>query len=115
MSRTWTVLRKLLPLVFAFLRDRRRWILFGRARRLPAAAHQRRARRIVDAIAELGPTYIKLAQVFSSRSDIIPEPYLTEIGRLQDAIAPVPAEAIEEILERELGRSAAEAFERFDR
>ena len=67
--RTWGVLRRLVPLVVAFLRDRRRWIFFGASRQLPFEVHQRRARRIVTAIGELGPTYIKLAQVFSSRSD----------------------------------------------
>jgi predicted unusual protein kinase regulating ubiquinone biosynthesis (AarF/ABC1/UbiB family) len=113
--RTWTVLQRLVPLVLAFLRDRRRWIVFGAARTLPLEAHQRRARRIVDSIASLGPTYIKLAQVFSSRADIIPEPYLTEIGRLQDAVEPVPAEAIESVLLEELGAPASEVFDHFDR
>ncbi|HUE95830.1 MAG TPA: AarF/UbiB family protein [Longimicrobiaceae bacterium] len=104
-----------MPLVFAFLRDRRRWVLFGARRRLPLEAHQRRAAQIVEAIAALGPTYIKLAQVFSSRADIIREPYLSEIARLQDAVAPLPAEEIEAVLARELGVPAAEAFESFDR
>jgi len=113
--RTWDVVRRLLPLVLAFWRDRRRWIFFGSERRLPVEAHRERADRIVAAIAALGPTYIKLAQVFSSRADIIPEPYLTEIGRLQDSVAPVPVEAIEAVLEAELGRPVAEAFDSFDR
>ena len=113
--RTWGVLRRLAPLVVAFLRDRRRWVFFGGSRQLPFEVHQRRARRIVSAIGELGPTYIKLAQVFSSRSDILPEPYISEIARLQDSVAPVPADQIEEILEAELGRPASIAFENFDR
>jgi CBS domain-containing protein len=72
-GRSWEILRLLTPFVFAFLRDRRRWILFGRPRQLPLATHEKRATRIVDAIARLGPTFIKLVQVFSSRADIIPE------------------------------------------
>jgi predicted unusual protein kinase regulating ubiquinone biosynthesis (AarF/ABC1/UbiB family) len=113
--RSWEVFRRLAPLVVAFLRDRRRWILFGAPRVLPRQAHERRARRIVAAISALGPTYIKLAQVFSSRADIIPEPYLTEISRLQDAIDPVDVASIERVIESELGIPVAEAFERFDR
>ncbi|MDR0786431.1 MAG: hypothetical protein LBG44_00955 [Gemmatimonadota bacterium] len=113
--RTWEVFRRLSPLVVAFLRDRHRWIFFGAPRQLPWADHQQRARRIVTAISALGPTWIKLAQVFSSRADIIPEPYLTEIGRLQDSIEAVPVESIEQVIEEELGVPVTEAFERFDR
>jgi predicted unusual protein kinase regulating ubiquinone biosynthesis (AarF/ABC1/UbiB family) len=114
-GRSWEILRLLTPFVFAFLRDRRRWILFGRPRQLPLAAHEKRATRIVDAIARLGPTFIKLVQVFSSRADIIPEPYLTEITRLQDAVAPVPPAEIEAVIHEETGRSPDSLFESFDR
>jgi predicted unusual protein kinase regulating ubiquinone biosynthesis (AarF/ABC1/UbiB family) len=109
--RTLEVLWRLLPFVFVFLRDRRRWILFGPPRELPVAVHGARARRIVDAIAHLGPTFIKLVQVFSSRADIIPEPYLTELARLQDAVAPVPFEQIEAVILEEMGRPAEEVFD----
>jgi predicted unusual protein kinase regulating ubiquinone biosynthesis (AarF/ABC1/UbiB family) len=113
--RTWHVLRRLVPLVFAFLRDRRRWVLFGGARNLPPEQHQRRAERVVESIAALGPTYIKLAQVFSSRADILPEPYLSQISRLQDSVAPVPVEAIEAVLAAELGMPPSDAFDSFER
>jgi predicted unusual protein kinase regulating ubiquinone biosynthesis (AarF/ABC1/UbiB family) len=108
-------MRRLVPLVVAFWRDRRRWMVFGAPRALPLEAHRARAARIVDAISALGPTYIKLAQVFSSRADILPEPYLSEISRLQDAVDPVPVEAIEAVLAEELGRPVATAFDSFDR
>lgn len=114
-KRTWEVVRRLTPPIVSFLRDRRRWILFGTPRSLPLVVHQRRARAIVAAISALGPTYIKLAQVFSSRADIIPEPYLSEIGRLQDAIDPVDVDAIERVIAAELGMPVVEAFESFDR
>jgi predicted unusual protein kinase regulating ubiquinone biosynthesis (AarF/ABC1/UbiB family) len=113
--RGWTIVRSLTPFVLAFLRDRRRWLLMGAPRRRSYEDHQRRATRLVDTVARLGPTFIKLAQIFSARADILPEPYLTEVGRLQDAVPPVPVEAIEEILEAELGMPVAQAFELFDR
>lgn len=113
--RGWEVLKRLSPFIVAFWRDRRRWVLFGQGRPVTPEQHRDRARRIVDSIAALGPTWIKLAQVFSSRADILPEPYLSEIGRLQDAVDPVPVEEIEAVLESELGRPIAEAFESFDR
>jgi predicted unusual protein kinase regulating ubiquinone biosynthesis (AarF/ABC1/UbiB family) len=113
--RTLEILWRLLPFVVAFLRDRRRWILFGAPRFLPLEVHRARAQRIVDAIARLGPTFIKLVQVFSSRADIIPEPYLSELARLHDAVAPVPFEQIEAVIHREMGRPAAAVFDHIDR
>ena len=113
--RGWTIVRSLTPFVVAFLRDRRRWVVMGAPRRRSYEQHQERARRLVDTVARLGPTFIKLAQVFSARADILPEPYLSEVGRLQDAVPPVDASEIEPIIERELGMPIAEAFESFDR
>jgi predicted unusual protein kinase regulating ubiquinone biosynthesis (AarF/ABC1/UbiB family) len=113
--RTWEILRRLMPFVIAFLRERRRWILFGSRRTLPLEVHRVRARRIVDAITRLGPTFIKLVQVFSSRSDIIPEPYISELSRLQDAVAPVPFELIEAVLVEELGQPVDRLFDSIER
>jgi len=115
LGRSFKVVRTLLPFVVAFLRDRRRWIVLGPGRKPTPEQHARRASRLVDAIAGLGPTFIKLAQVFSARADILPEPYLSEVGRLQDAVTPVPVEGIERILEEELGTTIAQAFTTFDR
>jgi predicted unusual protein kinase regulating ubiquinone biosynthesis (AarF/ABC1/UbiB family) len=112
--RTLEILVRLLPFVVAFLRDRRRWILFGRRRRLPMDTHRARARRIVDTVAALGPTFIKLVQVFSSRADIIPEPYLSELSRLHDAVAPVPFEQIEAVIREEMDRPSADVFDGID-
>jgi predicted unusual protein kinase regulating ubiquinone biosynthesis (AarF/ABC1/UbiB family) len=61
----------------------------------------------------LGPTFIKLAQLFSSRADILPEPYLTHIGTLQDQVPPDPWESVAPVLEQELGRPVEEVFEEF--
>jgi predicted unusual protein kinase regulating ubiquinone biosynthesis (AarF/ABC1/UbiB family) len=112
--RTLEILWRLLPFVGAFLRDRRRWILFGRPRLLPVEAHRSRAIRIVDQVAMLGPTFIKLVQVFSSRADIIPEPYLSELARLQDAVAPVPFERIQAVIREELGEATTRLLEGID-
>ncbi len=113
--RAFLIFWRLTPFVFAFLRDRRRWILFGRPARRSAEEHRRRADRLTSAIASLGPTFIKLAQVFSARADIIPEPYLSAIGRLQDRVPPVAASRIEAIIASELGRPVDEVFDAFDR
>jgi predicted unusual protein kinase regulating ubiquinone biosynthesis (AarF/ABC1/UbiB family) len=110
LRRSLTIAGRLLPFVVAFLRDRRRWILFGAPARRTPEQHGRRAERLTAAIASLGPTFIKLAQVFSARADILPEPYLGRIGTLQDQVPPDPYEAIAAVIEAELGRPVAELF-----
>lgn len=110
-----TVALRLLPFLVAFLRDRRRWIFFGSSRRLPYAAHEKRAAKLTTTIARLGPTFIKLAQVFGARADILPEPYLSSIASLQDRCPPDPPDAIEGVIAAELGGRVEEIFETFDR
>jgi len=114
-ARTLRVVRRLLPFLWAFLRDRRRWILVGRPAVRKPGHHQRRAERLTSAIAALGPTFIKLAQVLASRADIFPEPYLSAIGTLQDQVPPLPGERIEAVILEELGRPVEELFAGFQR
>ena len=114
-GRTLVIALRLLPFLFAFLRDRRRWIFFGRPRRLPFERHQRRARRLTATIAGLGPTFIKLAQVFGARADILPEPYLSAIASLQDRVPPDPPDTIEAVIASELGAPVDRVFQRFER
>lgn len=66
------------------------------------------------AFEELGATFIKLGQILSTRSDLLPPAYLTELARLQDAVPPVPSDQIEVTLVAELGRPITEAFATFD-
>ncbi|MEP6691106.1 MAG: AarF/UbiB family protein [Gemmatimonadaceae bacterium] len=109
-----SVLWRLVPFIVAFLRDRKRWIVVGRPRIVPADHHRRRAQRLTATIAALGPTFIKLAQVFAARADILPEPYLSEIGSLTDRVPPLPLAAITGVIEQEFGQTPAQLFERFD-
>lgn len=108
--RTASVLYRLAPFVVAFLRDRRRFVLLGRPTLRSPAHHERRARRLTKTLGKLGPTFIKLAQLFSARADILPEPYLSLIGTLQDQVPPDPWESISHVIEEELGQPVAEAF-----
>jgi predicted unusual protein kinase regulating ubiquinone biosynthesis (AarF/ABC1/UbiB family) len=103
------------PFVLAFLRDRRRWVLVGRPAARTQQHHARRAARLSATIAELGPTFIKLAQLLSARADILPEPYLSEVGTLQDQVPADPTDAIVSVVEAELGKPLAELFDDFTR
>jgi predicted unusual protein kinase regulating ubiquinone biosynthesis (AarF/ABC1/UbiB family) len=63
----------------------------------------------------LGPTFIKLGQILSSRSDLLPAPYLEALSRLQDQVEPFPFEQVEEIVTSELGVRLSKAFQDFER
>src|SRR5688572_32702414 len=102
------VFGRLLPFVLAFLRERRRFIVFGRPPRPDEERHRRRAARLAATLAGLGPTFIKLAQVFAARADILPEPYLSAIGTQTDQVPALPAGVAEGVVRGELGEQLGE-------
>jgi ubiquinone biosynthesis protein len=69
--------------------------------------------RLRMALEELGPTFIKLGQLLSSRSDLLPEPFVKELVRLQDRVSPLPFTVIKNSVERELQASLEELFSSF--
>jgi predicted unusual protein kinase regulating ubiquinone biosynthesis (AarF/ABC1/UbiB family) len=101
------------PILFAFLRDRRSWILLGRPTTRSAEHHLARAQRLPRRLAALGPTFVKLAQLLSSRADILSEPYLSEISRLQDQVPPDGLAEVKAVIEAELEAPVAEVFQKF--
>ena len=68
------------------------------------------ARSVRQALEEGGVTFVKLGQLLSTRRDLIPEEFTTELARLQDQAEPVPWGQIEEVLAQSLGRPADEVF-----
>ncbi len=109
------MLTRLVPFVVAFLRDRKRWVLVGRPASRSAEHHRRRADRLASALASLGPTFIKLAQLLSARADIFPEPYLSAVSRLQDQVPPDPPDEVVAVVEAELEAPVNRVFQEFDR
>ena len=95
---TIRVLFALGPYAVSFLRDRRRWIWWGAPMPRTPEIHARRARRLVEAIIHLGPTFVKMAQVFAARADLIPEPYLSELGKLIDQVPPLSFDTVSAII-----------------
>lgn len=63
---------------------------------------------------KMGPTYIKLGQLLSSRYDILPEAYCDALARLQDDVEPIPFAEIEQIVNAEVGLRISKAFSEFD-
>jgi predicted unusual protein kinase regulating ubiquinone biosynthesis (AarF/ABC1/UbiB family) len=107
------VVYQFLPLLLAYARDRRRFLVFGRSRRVDAATRRQRARKLLDSLLTLGPTFIKLGQILSTRPDILPPEYIDEFERLQDRVPPAEWEDVRPVLEAELG-PVDQAFETFD-
>jgi ubiquinone biosynthesis protein len=68
-----------------------------------------------DDLEKMGPTFVKLGQILSSRADLLPDAYLKALARLQDNVKPFPYEEVEEVIERELGARISKAFGSFDR
>lgn len=67
-----------------------------------------------EALEELGPVFIKLGQVLSTRADILPDAYIEALERLQDRTSPLPFGDVREAIVRELGASPEEAFATFE-
>jgi ubiquinone biosynthesis protein len=81
---------------------------------LATAPARRLGRNLRAALEEGGGIFVKLGQVLSTRSDLLPADVIAELSGLQDHVAPAPAAEIESLLAAELGAPAGEAFEWFD-
>lgn len=69
---------------------------------------------LAKACEELGPCFIKLGQLLSTRPDLFPPHYISTLSRLQDTVTPVPSDKIAAIIESELGASIDTLFQSFD-
>lgn len=72
------------------------------------------AEELAADLEKLGPTFIKLGQLLSTRADLLPQPYLDALSRLQDKIGPFPYEEVERIVSSELGIRMSKAFADFE-
>ncbi len=111
--RFFVVIGAFLPFVVAFLRDRRRWLLFGDGREPTDEDDRRRARKLRETLLELGPAFIKFGQMLSTRPDVLPPAYVEELSALQDRVPAAPWSEAREVLEGELG-PVNEVFAEFE-
>jgi len=103
---------------FGEVLDRPRlWEVLGRKEKHevnPESQRESAARRFRKVLSELGPTYIKLGQILSTRADVLPREYVQELALLQDAVPPEPIEHVLKQIESSFGRPLQEIFESFD-
>ncbi len=69
---------------------------------------------IRDTFLDLGPTFIKVGQLFSTRADIFPSEYVEELSKLQDRVPAFSYEQVEQIIQEDLGKPIKELFSAFD-
>ncbi len=70
-------------------------------------------KRVYHVMVELGPTFVKLGQILSTRDDVIPEDVIEELKKLQDNIPPFPINEVRQIIERETGKKIEDLFAEF--
>jgi ubiquinone biosynthesis protein len=99
---------------FGEMLDRSRlWEILGRresAEERPESKRESTARRFRLLLGDLGPTFIKLGQILSTRPDLLPAEYIEELAKLQDAVPPEPMDHVLVQIEESFGRPVTEVF-----
>lgn len=85
--------------------------LFKKRTSIEGKTVEERARMVLE---ELGPTYVKLGQILSTRYDLLPESFIREFSKLQDVVPPFPFSEAKKIIESELKKPIGELFEFID-
>ena len=98
----FAIILRLLPVIINFRKDRRDWVK-TQGRDINEERYIKHARRALKTFIDLGPSYIKLGQWLSTRADILPQPYLEILSKLQDDVPPVEFSKVRPIIEADLG------------
>lgn len=104
-----------LTLMFKIWRYNKSWSYAGGVTEAKQAARRKaQAVWIRNTLLDLGPTFIKVGQLFSTRADIFPSEYVEELAKLQDKVPAFSYEQVEKIVEQELGKKIPELFQSFE-
>ncbi|MBH8575280.1 AarF/ABC1/UbiB kinase family protein [Nostocaceae cyanobacterium CENA369] len=104
-----------LTLMFKIWRYNKSWSYPGGITEAKQAARRKaQAIWIRNTLLDLGPTFIKVGQLFSTRADIFPGEYVEELAKLQDRVPAFSYEQVETIIEQELGKKIPELFQNFE-
>lgn len=98
----------------SWMRDRKWTYLGGYSEARLAQRRRRQAVWIRDTFLELGPTFIKLGQLFSTRADLFPAEYVEELSKLQDSVPAFGFNIVETIVKRDFGQGIPDLFAEFD-
>lgn len=78
------------------------------------ANQEKQAVWLKDKLIELGPTFIKIGQAMGTRADLLPLPFVKELGTLVDSVPPFPNDIAFGIIERQLGRRIGDVYDEFE-
>jgi predicted unusual protein kinase regulating ubiquinone biosynthesis (AarF/ABC1/UbiB family) len=107
--------RFVLTLLFQFWRNGKKWSYSGGySEEKLARRRQKQAVWIRESLLNLGPTFIKTGQLFSTRSDIFPVEYVYELSKLQDEVPAFSYEQAAGLIEKELGKPLSTLYKSFD-
>jgi ubiquinone biosynthesis protein len=93
------------------------WRMLGRKEKVEVSAETQRAstaRRFRMLLNELGPTFVKLGQILSTRADLLPAEFIDELSTLQDNVDPIPLEQVHAQIRDSLGKEVQELFAHID-
>ena len=91
-----------MPSLLALRKDRRQWVK-QEGKNVDVERYRKNARKVSNTFISLGPVFIKLGQWLSSRADILPQPYMEELAKLQDDVPAAPYDKAKQIIEKDLG------------
>ncbi len=104
-----------LTFMFKLWRYNKSWSYPGGVTEAKQAARRKaQAIWVRNTLLDLGPTFIKVGQLFSTRADIFPTEYVEELSKLQDKVPAFSYEQVETIIEQELGKKIPELFQSFE-
>ncbi|HYW20562.1 MAG TPA: AarF/ABC1/UbiB kinase family protein [Nodularia sp. (in: cyanobacteria)] len=104
-----------LTLMFKLWRYNKSWSYAGGVTEAKQVARRKaQAVWIRNTLLDLGPTFIKVGQLFSTRADIFPGEYVEELAKLQDKVPAFSYEQVEASIEAELGKKIPELFQNFE-
>lgn len=104
-----------LTLMFRLWLYNKSWSYSGGVTEVKKAARRKaQAIWIRNTLLDLGPTFIKIGQLFSTRADIFPSEYVEELSKLQDKVPAFAYEQVEKIIQQELGKKIPLLFQSFE-